>query len=312
MQDPSKSPGQLLKQKREEKGLNVDEVARSLNLTTRAINAIEVDDYDSLPGATYARGYLRNYAQLLNISADSLVDLFNSKLTAEKKKNEVSIDAPVVSSESKGNDKGVMLGTILVAVVMFGLVIAWWQDSGDEPGSKKQTDAVHGNGAGSSTTDTVAAANTDSITGDVGTTIKDSDTHVVQKDVTVSSKTAQQNPQNNTVDTKKLNHDVVVDNKSGDVNKKSVAIVLDKTQSKIVIYAKQSSWTDIRDANNNKLLYETVSAGRVVTVSGVGPFNIFLGNAAGIDLKYNGKKYNLEQHRNGLVARFKLGNEIDQ
>ncbi|GMQ91188.1 MAG: DUF4115 domain-containing protein [Gammaproteobacteria bacterium] len=312
MQDQGKSPGQLLKQKREEKSLSVDEVAQSLNLTSRTINAIEVDDYDSLPGATYARGYLRNYAQLLNISADPLIELFNSIVIAEEKKNEIPVNAPVVSKESKSSDKGVMLGTILVAVVIFGLAVAWWQGRDNEPSRKNLTDTVRGDETGSTNNDTTTATNADSVTGNVGTTIKDSDTHIVQKDTPVSGKMAQQNPQKTVVDTKTLTYGTAAGSKLVDANKRSVAVALDKAQSKIVIHAKQSSWVDIRDAKNNKLLYETVSAGRVVTIKGVGPFNIFLGNAAGIELKFNGKKYDLEQHRNGLVARFKLGNEINQ
>ena len=311
MQEHSKSPGQLLKQKREEKSLSVDEVAQSLNLTSRVINAIEADDYDSLPGVTYARGYLRNYAQLLNISADPLVELFNNHVIAEEKKNEVPVDTPVASKESKSSDKGVMLGTILVAVVILGLAVTWWQGKDSEQSRKNQIDTAQ-NKTSSVNNDTIAATNTTNVTGDVGTTIKDSDTHAVQNDIPASGKTAQQNSQKTVVNTNALTNDTATGSKPIDANKSSVASTLDKAQSKIVIHAKQSSWADIRDAKNNKLLYETVSAGRVVTIKGIGPFNIFLGNAAGIDLKFNGKKYDLEQHRNGLVARFKLSNEINQ
>jgi cytoskeleton protein RodZ len=204
-----------------------------------------------------------------------------------------------------------MLGTILVAVVMLGLAITWWQGRDSEPGRKNQIDTVQ-NKTSSVNNDTVAATNTTNVTGDVGTTIKDSDTHAVQNDTAASGKTGQQNSQETVVKTKALTNDAATGSKQIDVNKSSVAVALDKAQSKIVIHAKQSSWADIRDAKNNKLLYDTVSAGRVVTIKGVGPFNIFLGNAAGIDLKFNGKKYDLEQHRNGLVARFKLSNEVNQ
>lgn len=311
MQEHGKSPGQLLKQKREEKSLSVDEVAQSLNLTSRVINAIEADDHDSLPGVTYARGYLRNYAQLLNISADPLVEVFNNMVAAEEKKNELPVDTPVASKAIKNNDKGVLLGTILVAVVILGLAVTWWQGRDSEPGRKNRIDTVQDK-TGSVNNDSITATNAANVTGDVGTIIKDSDTHVVQNDTSASGKMVQQNSQKTVVNTKALTYDTEGGSKSIDVNKSSVTVALDKAQSRIVIHAKQSSWADIRDAKNNKLLYETVSAGRVVTIKGVGPFNIFLGNAAGIDLTFNGKKYDLEQHRNGLVARFKLDNEINQ
>lgn len=312
MPEHSKSPGQLLKQKREEKNLSVDEVAQSLNLTSRTINAIEADDHDNLPGVTYARGYLRNYAQLLNISADPLVELFNNIIAVEEEKNELPVSNPVTSKESRSSDKGVMLGTALVAVVMLGLAVTWWQGRDSESGRKNQIDTVRTDKTSSISNDAITATDTANVTGDVGITIKDSDTHVVQNDTSASGKTVQQDSRETAVNTKALTNDAAIGSKSIDANKSPVTVALDKAQSKIVLHAKQSSWADIRDAKNNKLLYETVSAGRVVTIKGVGPFSIFLGNAAGIDLKFNGKKYDLEQHRNGLVARFKLSNEMNQ
>jgi cytoskeleton protein RodZ len=78
---------------------------------------------------------------------------------------------------------------------------------------------------------------------------------------------------------------------------------------KLVLYAEQDSWADIRDARHVKLLYETVPAGRTVTLEGVAPLSIFLGNAAGVRLDYNGKNVDVGRYQRGLIARFTLGDE---
>ena len=70
-----------------------------------------------------------------------------------------------------------------------------------------------------------------------------------------------------------------------------------------MLHAEQDSWVDIRDARQVKLLYETVPAGRTVTLEGVAPVSVFLGNAAGVRLDY------VARHKRGMMARFTLGEE---
>ncbi len=65
--------GQKLAAARKEFGISVQEVAGNLNLSVSIIEAVEADDYDKLPGSTFARGYIRAYANLLRLNPDELV-----------------------------------------------------------------------------------------------------------------------------------------------------------------------------------------------------------------------------------------------
>lgn len=66
-------PGKQLAAAREEKGLSVADVARSLRLSVRQIEAIEADDFDKLPSKTFLRGFVRNYAKLLQLDPEPLL-----------------------------------------------------------------------------------------------------------------------------------------------------------------------------------------------------------------------------------------------
>jgi len=70
-------PGEVLQKTREERGLEMDEVAVQLNLTVERVRQIEQQQWQLLPGLTFARGYLRQYARLLELDADALVEQFN-------------------------------------------------------------------------------------------------------------------------------------------------------------------------------------------------------------------------------------------
>ncbi|MHB8166026.1 MAG: RodZ domain-containing protein [Sulfuricella sp.] len=69
------SAGKVLAEARERLGLSVAEVARQLRLSSRQIEALEADDHVSLPGKTFLRGFLRNYAKLLQLDPEPLLAL---------------------------------------------------------------------------------------------------------------------------------------------------------------------------------------------------------------------------------------------
>jgi len=71
---PLSSAGKILSARREEWGLSVAEVASNLNLGADTIEALEADDYDSLPGTTFIKGYMRSYARLLKLDVEGLMD----------------------------------------------------------------------------------------------------------------------------------------------------------------------------------------------------------------------------------------------
>lgn len=74
----SLSPGAKLSAARESKGMSLEQLAKETLLTSRYLKALEADDYDTLPGATFVRGYLRRYAGVVGLSADELVAEFDA------------------------------------------------------------------------------------------------------------------------------------------------------------------------------------------------------------------------------------------
>lgn len=65
--------GSLLKEAREARGLSLEEVAAATRVRVPYLEALEQDDVHRLPAAVYARGYLRAYANLLELQPEPLV-----------------------------------------------------------------------------------------------------------------------------------------------------------------------------------------------------------------------------------------------
>lgn len=76
---------------------------------------------------------------------------------------------------------------------------------------------------------------------------------------------------------------------------------------RLVMYFDDESWADVRDRDDHKLLYQTVTRGRVILLEGEPPFQVFLGNAKAVRVQYNGQFTEFTQHVSGLFARFTVG-----
>lgn len=123
------NPGELLRQARERREWSQAEVARKLNLTVSSLNHVETGAFDKLPGHTFARGYIRAYAKLMDMDQAPLVEAFDQYTGTHAKGSDVHslgrIEEPVRLSHNIL--RGVSL-LLLVAVV--GGSFLWWQDQG--------------------------------------------------------------------------------------------------------------------------------------------------------------------------------------
>lgn len=119
-------PGKLLLEAREKAELSVADVANRMHLEQRIVNAIESDDYEKLPAATYVRGYLRSYSKLLNIDAAHIVDLYSANAPEEMPEIHPEVKRP---SQLSSNDKPVKAFTYLIVLSLFLLLLIWIQSN---------------------------------------------------------------------------------------------------------------------------------------------------------------------------------------
>jgi cytoskeletal protein RodZ len=65
--------GQQLRQARKSRSLTLEEVSQATHMRIHYLQALETDDIDSIPSMAQARGFLRSYADFLDLEADSLL-----------------------------------------------------------------------------------------------------------------------------------------------------------------------------------------------------------------------------------------------
>ena len=60
-------------------GLTLEKAAEDTRIREKFLRALENGDYQTLPGAVYTKGFLRNYAGYLNLEPDALIAQFESE-----------------------------------------------------------------------------------------------------------------------------------------------------------------------------------------------------------------------------------------
>jgi len=71
---PPMTFGQRLKQQREVRGIGLEAVAAATKIGRRHLDALERDDFDSLPGDVFAKGFVRAVAEFIGADPDALVE----------------------------------------------------------------------------------------------------------------------------------------------------------------------------------------------------------------------------------------------
>jgi len=110
--------GEILRQQRERKGITLEQAAEDTRIREKFIVALESGDHQALPGAVYTKGFLRNYADYLDLDSGELVALYTAeRVTTPEPPRRFEPMRPVMRS-------GVFISpTILVPVVVLAAVV---------------------------------------------------------------------------------------------------------------------------------------------------------------------------------------------
>lgn len=76
-----KTVGIMLQEARIAKGLTPQDVERVIKIREKYIVAIEADNFSSLPSPSYAKGFVRNYAEFLGLPTDAILAFFRRQMT---------------------------------------------------------------------------------------------------------------------------------------------------------------------------------------------------------------------------------------
>jgi cytoskeleton protein RodZ len=124
---PRISVGSALRAERERRNLTVDDVAANLRIRRTLIDAIEHGRFKELPGAPYAVGFIRTYAEFLELDREEMIRRFHAEAKGLEDRKELNFPKPLPESRLPG---GVLL---LLSAIIAAIAYAFWHfQSSDE------------------------------------------------------------------------------------------------------------------------------------------------------------------------------------
>ena len=112
--------GLLIKEKREAKGLSIEDVASRIKVASRILQNIDNGDLKRLPHAVYTKGFIRSYALLVGMDNQELTEALDAVFPPETLKaasQESSLNLMNKPSRRSGKKKSGWLLFIIILVL---------------------------------------------------------------------------------------------------------------------------------------------------------------------------------------------------
>ncbi|MDW5415751.1 DUF4115 domain-containing protein [Iodobacter sp. CM08] len=277
------SAGATLKARRIELGYSLDKVAGQLKLTHRQIDAIENERFDELPGNTFVRGFVRNYARLLDLPWAPLQAYLEACLPVERQQAAL----PRVNEETAvpfmggGKANSWLLGLVVLIGLAGGVGgVMWYLQQPAQPELLASAPVVVlPQLVVVDTASEVAAASAV-----IGQAIAASQ---------VASAAEVKTP-------------ALASEPAAKVGASAVIVPAPATTGELNITVQKDSWVQVQDAAGTKLVSELLKPGVAKSVSGVPPYRLKIGNAPHTQLIYRNQAVDLTSYTRGDVATFEL------
>ena len=318
------NPGESLRQAREIKGLSIAEVATQLNLTPQRLTQIEAGAFDKLPGPTFARGYIRAYAKLLEMDQNRLAMEFDQFTGADSSGSSVHalgrIEEPVRYSQSI-----LRLVSFLLLLALIGGGFFWWQDQGRPVASLADLGLEHVEVEGADGTTQVhsLAEPEDQAVADVqgrepssplllpvepGQAPEDADAaEQPAAEVAPESAAAPIVEAANAAPAAVAAEPVAAQTPAPAATVPAPAPAVAAGQGVVNLQFTADCWTQVTDADGKVLLSALKRSGERIELTGKAPIKLHLGFARGAQVTYNGESVDVTPHISGETARLTLG-----
>ena len=306
----SAGPGARLRTAREEAGLSLEQVAQQLKLAPRQVKALEDENFGELPGRTFSRGFVRNYARLLHLDAADLLAHLPDVAQAPALESPTlhSTGSMIAELPSAGASKA-GLGRWLIPLILIVCIVAaaayeWYRgglSSGAEPArtvseaTDRQPPAANAP-AVALPNPLASLAQTSAV-----------QTLPVQPGTSQNAPPLALTPQLASLRTVAPAVPLAsMRDPAPSLSGATTPTMAEPGAAPLLLTYQGPSWTEIRDRSGQLVISRLVAPGSIEPVKGAPPFDVVLGNAHVVTLVYRGKSVDLSPHTRQNVARLTL------
>ncbi len=291
------SVGHLLRKARVMKGMSVEDVSRQLRLSVLQIEAIEKENYEKLPGRTFLRGFIRNYANLVQLDPIPLLQLLPESTpvisTYERtpfKNKQISFSS---NRESSSNNR------LTTVIVLFTIIAgAYFIFANDIWIKTPETNSVSDVAKFESGTASVEIQLP--LSGTAKTAISSQATQQLETSDRMNSEKNSAAELDTKTETIPAKHKPII-------QRAEKATVIPSDIGNLYFQLTGDSWIKVVDGSGASLFEQLKKNGSEQVITGKRPLSIVIGNASAVNLTYNDKVIDMASYkRQDGTARFTL------
>jgi cytoskeleton protein RodZ len=299
--------GGALRLAREAQGLSVQDVASKLRLGPKQIEAIEADQFAKLPEPTIVRGFIRNYAKLLKMNAEPLLDAY-IVIVPSNTQHELTVK-PTTNMQVTSGDKAKPSSYIWIILAVLLALGVWlfYQNYIQKP-----SPTLPSMGVESLSNESLeplpqpalpAAERTPESQSSIELTLPPATEAVLPSAPTGAPvdgavpATAVPNP---APPAPAVAAPVISPPAA------PIAAPISAGIAKLEFNATQETWVSVIDASGREVYSKTIFAGSRESIEVTTPANVTVGNAGATSLNMNGRAVDLAPHSRNNVAHVKL------
>jgi len=279
-EDTPVSVGSTLREAREHLGLSIADVENRLKFAPHQIEALEADDYGSLPEMSFVRRFVRSYARMLKLDPEPLLaSLPAISVQPSVYATNIEVEIPFQDKKAGRGLKIVWLLTIPVVAVVW--VVFFWLNHRVPVDPHKTMESV-----------------------DLPVTMTPASAAkaVPHQDLPVVPLAVPTVPVPGSAAVVPAGNNVISSTKGMEVGPGSAA----QQSFSVHLQFKEKSWVRVKDQDGRVLLSKINPAGSEQKLDGRSPFFVEIGNARGVRLYYRGKPVDLAPYHNDGRARLTL------
>lgn len=117
------SIGQALTEAREACGMSIESISEELCISKRYLRALEANEFQELPEKPFAIGFLRAFAELVEVDSNPLVEQLTIQLSPEEESEPESLKQEPVETLAESSKPGRLLVSIAMGLLVSGYLV---------------------------------------------------------------------------------------------------------------------------------------------------------------------------------------------
>ena len=312
------NPGEILSEARKKLGISQTKMAELLNLSRSKLVAVEENRFEELAAPVFARGYLRAYAQQVQVDVERVEAAYDNLPSV---KEEETADHQLFRTATTHHlNKTGMAVPIGIAILVVLLIVTWWaQDDAPAPAA---TDAVQleesaavtppgGQANATATGDTPSPATAgepvDPVEPYQPETLPPQQMSEAQPSASGEVSTPAPTPEPATVTEP---GELFADDSVTEPAAPRDVIVGSVVEAELLEFQFSGEcWLEVYNGLGELMYNDLHQDGDQVTLRGAGPFDVLLGDSRHVELNYQGEPVEIQPRPNDVIARVRVGVE---